>query len=85
MDLSRLGRSGSGRQGGSDRSLDKVDLGVKWICRGLGEVDLGVRVDLIAAWARWIWASRRTQAQTGKSKVDLLGKLICSLSASDPC
>ena len=48
MDLSRLVRSGPGRQGGSDRSLSKVDLIVNWICRGLGEVDMGVKVDLIA-------------------------------------
>ena len=40
--------------GGSDRSLRKVDLGAKWICRGLGDVDLRGKVDLIAAWGRWI-------------------------------
>ena len=56
MDLSRLRRSGSRRQGRSDRSwgggLDRqVDLSVKWICRGSGEMDLGVKLDLIAAGA----------------------------------
>ena len=66
MDLPRLGRSGSGRQGGSDRSLSKVDLIVKWICRGLGEVDMGVNVDLIATWAKRIGSStgfRRKQSR----------------------
>ena len=53
MDLSRLRRRGSRRQGGSDHSwgggLDRqVDLIVKWICRASGEMDLGVKVNLIA-------------------------------------
>ena len=37
--------------------MSKVDLIVKWICRGLGEVDMGVNVDLIAAWAKRIGSS----------------------------
>ena len=37
--------------------MSKVDLIVKWICRGLGEVDMGVNVDLIATWAKRIGSS----------------------------
>ena len=56
MNLSRLRRNGLGRQGGSDRrwggGLDRqVDLIVKWICRDSGDMDLGVKVDLVAAGA----------------------------------
>ena len=47
-----VGRSRFDRQGGSDRTLGKVDLFVKLICRNLGEVDLGVIVDLIASLAK---------------------------------
>ena len=39
---------------------------VKWICRGLGEVDMGVNVDLIATWAKRIGLSsgfRRRQSR----------------------
>ena len=47
-----VGRSRFDRQGGSDRTLGKVDLFVKLICRSLGEIDLGVIVDLIAFLAK---------------------------------
>ena len=32
--------------------MSNVDLIIKWICRGLDKIDLGVKVDMIA---RWIW------------------------------
>ena len=48
MDMSQLGRSGTGRQGGYDRGLGQADPGAKWICHGVGEKDLCALMDLFA-------------------------------------